>query len=101
MAGTIVGEALVVYADYAAAFSAFEQLNEIRRGVLIDGNLAGPHAGGAGVFATYPAFDGVLGNVLSEFLGTAAPSFWAKSTREASGTDPPTAEAHLNALTIA
>ena len=70
MAGAFVG-ALVVYADYSAAFAAFEQLHEIHRGALVDGNLAGPHAGGAGVFATYPAFDGLMGNVLSEFLGTA------------------------------
>ncbi len=70
MAGAFVG-ALLVYADYAAAFAAFEQLNGIHRGALIDGKLAGPGAGGAGVFATYPAFDGLLGNLFSEFLGTA------------------------------
>ena len=70
LAGAFVGAA-VVYADYAAAFTAFEQANHIVRGTLEQGNLAGPAAGGAGVFATYPAFDGLLGHLFSEFLGTA------------------------------
>src|SRR5690242_9247461 len=69
MAGAFAG-ALLVYADYSAAFAAFEQANEIRRGLLLDGKLAGPGAGGAGVFATYPAFDDLTGNLFSEFLGT-------------------------------
>ncbi len=35
------------------------------------GKLVGPSAGGAGVFATFPAFDTTWRNVFSEFLGTA------------------------------
>jgi MIP family channel proteins len=70
MVGALVG-ALLVYAHYAAAFAAFEQKHAIHRGALIAGKLAGPGAGGAGVFATYPAFDGLAGNLFSEFLGTA------------------------------
>ena len=35
------------------------------------GKLVGPAAGGAGVFATYPAFDTTWRNFLSEFLATA------------------------------
>ena len=35
------------------------------------GKLVGTAAGGAGVFATYPAFDTTWRNFLSEFLGTA------------------------------
>jgi glycerol uptake facilitator protein len=38
---------------------------------MADGVLIGPAAGGAGVFATFPAFPNPAGNVLSEFLGTA------------------------------
>src|SRR5207302_7933985 len=34
------------------------------------GKLAGPAAGGARIFATYPAFDSLPHNVFSEFLGT-------------------------------
>src|SRR3954471_23062425 len=50
--------ALMLYVDYADAFAAFERAQGIAaRGVMIDGKLAGPAAGGAGVFATYPAFD--------------------------------------------
>jgi MIP family channel proteins len=64
--------ALVLYVDYADAFTAFERAHEIAvRGGLIDGKLAGPSAGGAGVFATYPAFDDPVRNLFSEFLGTA------------------------------
>ena len=51
MAGALVG-ALLVYADYSSAFAAFEKASAIHRGALLDGKLAGPHAGGAGVFAT-------------------------------------------------
>jgi glycerol uptake facilitator protein len=78
MAGAFCGAALV-YADYAAAFSAFEAANHIVRGRLVDGKLAGPAAGGAGVFATYPAFDGLTGNLFSEFLGTAALLFGVRA----------------------
>jgi glycerol uptake facilitator protein len=81
LAGAFVG-ALLVYADYSAAFAAFEQSNAIRRGTLIAGKLAGPHAGGAGVFATYPAFDGLAGNVLSEFLGTALLLFGVRAVTD-------------------
>src|SRR5262249_37923443 len=40
---------------------------------------AGPGAGGAGVFATYPAFDGLAGNLFSEFLGTAGLLFGGRA----------------------
>src|SRR4051812_17613610 len=70
MAGGFGGGPLV-YADYSAAFAAFEQVKHIHRGAMIDGKLVGPGAGGAGVFATYPEFDGLAGNLFSEFLGTA------------------------------
>jgi MIP family channel proteins len=69
VAGALVG-ALIVYVDYFEAFRAFEAANQIKRGVLIDGKLYGPAAGGAGVFATYPAFDNLPLNLFSEFLGT-------------------------------
>jgi len=69
IAGAFVGAA-IVYVDYFEAFRAFEAANGITRGVMIDGKLAGPAAGGAGIFATYPAFDNVLLNLFSEFLGT-------------------------------
>ena len=70
LAGAFVG-ALLVYADYAAAFAAFEGKHQIIRGVLHGGKLDGPAAGGAGIFATFPEFGGLGGNLLSEFLGTA------------------------------
>jgi glycerol uptake facilitator protein len=69
LAGAFVG-ATIVYFDYSAAFAAFEEMKGISRGALVSGNLAGPAAGGAGVFATYPAFNGLTGNLFSEFLGT-------------------------------
>src|SRR6516162_1104061 len=55
LAGAFVG-ALLVYADYGEAFLAFERDGNLVRGVMADGKLVGPAAGGAGVFATYPAF---------------------------------------------
>lgn len=70
LAGGIAG-ACLVYFDYAAAFAAFEAEHGIVRGAIDEGKLVGPAAGGAGIFATYPAFDGLAGNVFSEFLGTA------------------------------
>ncbi len=70
MAGAFVG-ALLVYADYGDAFQAFERDEHVVRGLMEGGKLAGPAAGGAGVFATYPAFDTTGRNVFSEFLGTA------------------------------
>jgi glycerol uptake facilitator len=70
LGGAFVG-ALLVYADYAEAFRVFERDAHVIRGAMADGKLAGPAAGGAGVFATYPTFDTTLRNVLSEFLGTA------------------------------
>src|SRR4051794_38398154 len=70
LAGAFCGAALV-YADYSSAFVAFEHKHHFVRGTLLDGKLTGPFAGGAGVFATYPAFDGLAGNLFSEFLGTA------------------------------
>lgn len=71
VAGAFVG-AMLVYADYQEAFHAFERDNKIMRGSLDDstGKLQGPAAGGAGVFATYPAFDNLRANLFSEFLGT-------------------------------
>ena len=70
IAGAFAGAALV-YVDYFDAFAAFEASNGIIRGAMVDGKLAGKAAGGAGVFATFPAFDNVLRNAFSEFLGTA------------------------------
>jgi MIP family channel proteins len=70
VAGAFVGAA-IVYVDYFEAFRAFETANSITRGGMIDGKLAGPADGGAGIFATYPAFDNLPLNLFSEFLGTA------------------------------
>jgi glycerol uptake facilitator protein len=69
LAGAFLG-ACLVYADYAEAFGAFERDEHVVRGAMADGKLAGPAAGGAGVFATYPAFDVPWRNFLSEFLAT-------------------------------
>ncbi|WP_435015419.1 MIP/aquaporin family protein [Tundrisphaera sp. TA3] len=69
-AGAFAG-ALIIYVDYAEAFRAFEAAEHLTRGMMVEGKLAGPGAGGAGVFATFPAFDVVWRNVFSEFLGTA------------------------------
>jgi MIP family channel proteins len=87
VAGAFVG-AMLVYADYTAAFAAFEHLHAIERGALIHGKLHGPHAGGAGVFATYPAFDGLVGNLFSEFLGTAALLFGARAISDRRNASP-------------
>ena len=46
-------------------------IEQLVRGAMEGGKLVGPAAGGAGVFATYPAFDTPWRNFLSEFLGTA------------------------------
>ncbi len=70
LGGAFVG-AMLVYADYGEAFRAFEQNENLIRGAMAGGKLMGPAAGGAGVFATYPAFDNLWRNVLSEFLATA------------------------------
>jgi glycerol uptake facilitator protein len=70
LAGAFVG-AMLVYADYGDAFLAFEHDEHLVRGAMEGGKLLGPAAGGAGVFATYPAFDTTWRNILSEFLGTA------------------------------
>jgi glycerol uptake facilitator protein len=69
LAGAFAGAALV-YLDYFEAFRAFEVKHSIERGALVNGNLAGPAAGGAGVFATYPAFGNLPLNLFSEFIGT-------------------------------
>ena len=69
LAGAFVG-AVIVYVDYFEAFHAFEIAEGITRGAMVDGKLAGAAAGGAGVFATYPAFDNLPLNFFSEFLGT-------------------------------
>jgi glycerol uptake facilitator protein len=70
LAGAFVG-ATLVYVDYAAAFAAFEAKHGIIRGAMSGGKLLGPAAGGAGIFATFPEFDGLGLNITSEFLGTA------------------------------
>jgi glycerol uptake facilitator protein len=70
LAGAFVG-AMLVYADYAEAFRTFELSEGLVRGTMDAGKLAGRAAGGAGVFATYPAFDSLWRNILSEFLATA------------------------------
>jgi len=70
IAGAFVG-AILVYVDYLDAFLDFEATQGIVRGALADGKLAGKAAGGAGIFATFPAYDNVWRNVFSEFLGTA------------------------------
>lgn len=70
LAGAFAGAA-IVYADYASAFAKFEASHGLVRGTMEAGKLVGPAAGGAGVFATYPAFDNLAGNLFSEFLGTA------------------------------
>lgn len=80
-AGAFVA-ALILYADYASAFAEFERVNDVVRGALVGGKLAGPAAGGAGVFATYPAFDGLVGNLLSEFLGTAVLLFAVRAVSD-------------------
>ena len=69
IAGAAAG-ALLVYADYGMAFAAFESQHGIVRGAMQGGMLAGPAAGGAGVFCTFPAFAGLTGNLFSEFIGT-------------------------------
>jgi glycerol uptake facilitator protein len=70
LAGAIVGASLV-YVDYADAFLSFERDHQVIRGAMDGGKLVGPAAGGAGVFATYPAFDTLWRNFLSEFFATA------------------------------
>jgi MIP family channel proteins len=70
LAGAFAG-AILVYLDYSEAFLKFEEAHKIIRGQLVEGTLYGGAAGGAGVFATYPAFDNLAANLLSEFLGTA------------------------------
>ena len=68
--GAFVG-AVLIYFDYAVAFSSFEAREGITRGMMVAGKLVGPSAGGAGVFGTFPAFEGVARNFFDEFLGTA------------------------------
>lgn len=69
VAGAFCGAALM-YFDYASAFADFEQKNHIVRGAMEAGKLVGPAVGGAGIFSTYPKYDGLMGNLYSEFLGT-------------------------------
>lgn len=76
--GAMIG-AVLIYLDYGAAFAAFEQAHYITRGAMINDVIAGPSAGGAGVFATYPAFPGLARNLLSEFLGTAVLLFGVRA----------------------
>jgi glycerol uptake facilitator protein len=78
VAGAFVA-AFLVYWDYGAAFLEFERTHNVVRGTLVDGKLAGPFAGGAGVFATFPAFDGLLRNIFSEILGTAVLLFGVRA----------------------
>ena len=70
VAGGMAG-ALLVYGDYFSAFADFEATRGITRGAMSEGKLLGTAAGGAGVFCTFPAYDNLLGNLFSEFLGTA------------------------------
>jgi glycerol uptake facilitator protein len=70
LGGGMVG-ALLVYLDYHAAFADFEASRALTRGAMGAGKLVGTAAGGAGVFCTFPAYDDLGGNVLSEVLGTA------------------------------
>jgi glycerol uptake facilitator protein len=70
LAGAFVG-AVLVYVDYGEAFRAFEHEHGLIRGTMSAGELVGPAAGGAGVFATFPAFGSTWRNVFSEFLATA------------------------------
>ena len=81
LAGAFCG-AVVIYADYSSAFAAFEQANHIVRGTLVDGKLAGPADGGAGIFATYPKYDNLMGNLFSEFLGTALLLFGVRAVTD-------------------
>lgn len=78
VAGAFVG-ACLVYLDYSQAFLAFEQANALTRGTIVAGKLAGPAAGGAGVFATFPEFDSLPHNLFSEFLGTAVLLFMVRA----------------------
>lgn len=87
IAGAFTG-ALLVYADYAAAFAAFEAKHGITRGAMSAGKLLGPAAGGAGIFGTFPEFDGIAGNILSEFLGTAVLLFAVRALTDRRN-DPP------------
>ena len=69
LAGAFAG-AMLVYALYGEAFLAFERDEHIVRGAMVGGKLAGAAAGGAGVFATYPAFDVTWRNFFCEFVAT-------------------------------
>lgn len=81
--------ASILYYDYADAFAAFEQKHAIaHRGAMIDGKLPKPDAGGAGVFATYPAFDNPIRNLFSEFLGTAVLMLAARALTDPRNTNP-------------
>jgi glycerol uptake facilitator protein len=94
-AGAFVA-ALVLYYDYADAFAAFESTHGIvRRGAMMDGKLSGPAAGGAGVFATYPAFDNPTRNLFSEFLGTAVLLLAVRALTDPRNTAPGRAQAPL------
>lgn len=85
--GAFVG-ALLVYVDYASAFTAFEAKHAIVRGGLEAGKLVGPAAGGAGVFTTFPEFEGLAGSFYSEFLGTAVLMFAVRALTDRRN-DPP------------
>jgi glycerol uptake facilitator protein len=90
-AGAFVG-ACLVYASYATAFAEFERKHHISRGDTETEagtvRLSGPAAGGAGVFATYPAFPGLMGNLLSEFLGTAVLLFVVRALTDRRNASP-------------
>jgi glycerol uptake facilitator protein len=87
VAGAFTG-AMLVYFDYAAAFTAFEAKHGIMRGGMSAGKLVGPAGGGAGIFMTLPEFDGFAGNVFSEFLGTAVLLFAVRALTDRRN-DPP------------
>lgn len=70
--GAFLG-AMLLYVDYTDAFHAFEVKESIQRGAWLEGTMAGPFAGGAGVFCTFPAHGGgdSWRNLFSEAIGTA------------------------------
>jgi MIP family channel proteins len=81
LAGAFIA-AVLVYANYVSAFDRFERKEGFVRGTISGGKLVGPAAGGAGVFATYPEFDPLAGNLFSEFLGTAVLLFAVRAVSD-------------------
>ena len=69
VAGAFLG-ALIIYVLYYEALLDFEATHGVVRGTLENGKLAGPFFGGAGMFTTFPLYDRLLLNILSEVVGT-------------------------------